>query len=88
MFKETKRLCCVAGSLNCATHKFSVFINDLATIINEAGLGVSVNATIISCFFLLYADDIAFVAPDPKSLQSMLDIISEWCRLLGLVINT
>ena len=64
---------------------FSVFINDLATRINEAGLGVSVDDTIIS--ILLYADDIALIAPDPKSLQSMLDIVSDWCRMWGLAIN-
>ena len=64
---------------------FSVFINDLATRINEAGLDVTIDDVIVS--ILLYADDIVLIAPDTRSLQSMLDIVSDWCQLWGLDFN-
>ena len=64
---------------------FSVYINDLAVRINNARLGVSVGDIILSIF--LYADDIALIAPDASSLQSMLDIVAEWSNTWGLSIN-
>ena len=64
---------------------FSVYINDLAVRINDARLGVSVGDAILS--ILLYADDIALIAPDASSLQSMLDIVAEWSNTWGLSIN-
>ena len=36
---------------------------------------------------LLYADDVAFIAPDAVSLQHMLDILDAWCQKWKLEIN-
>ena len=56
---------------------FALFINDLATEIKEAKLGVDVDDTNIS--ILLYADDIALISPTYRNSQLMLDILSKWC---------
>jgi hypothetical protein len=65
---------------------FSIFINDLAMDINALQCGVSIDDTVIS--LLLYADDIALIAPDERSLQLMLDCVNNWCSKWRLVVNT
>ena len=64
---------------------FSVYVNDLAKEINQLGCGVNVDNSIIS--ILLYADDIALIAPDEHSLQQMLNSVNVWCMQWRLVIN-
>ena len=56
---------------------FSVFLNDLATVINDLNVGVNApNAGNVS--ILLYADDIVLIAPSEENLQSMLNALSAW----------
>ena len=50
---------------------FSPYINDLANEIKEMGLGIDIDDLQLS--ILLYADDIALIAPDAESLQLMLN---------------
>jgi len=64
---------------------FSVYINDLAERINSLNCGITVDDIQLS--ILLYADDIALIAPDENSLQSMLNAVSEWCSTWKLSIN-
>ena len=55
---------------------FSVFLNDLATEIKKLNVGVDTSDGTVS--ILLYADDIALIAPSEKNLQKMLDTLSAW----------
>ena len=36
---------------------------------------------------LLYADDIVLISPTPEKLQSMLDVVGNWCRKWGVQVN-
>ncbi|XP_063436893.1 ankyrin repeat domain-containing protein 50-like [Mytilus trossulus] len=53
---------------------FAAYINDLAKRINNLNCGVCFDDTVLS--ILLYADDIALIAPDEESLQKMLDTVT------------
>ena len=37
---------------------------------------------------LLYADDIVLISPTPEKLQSMLDVVGNWCRKWGMQVKT
>ena len=64
---------------------FSVYINDLTERINSLNCGVNIDDFKLS--ILLYADDIALIAPDENSLQSMLNVVTDWCSEWKLCIN-
>ena len=64
---------------------FSIYINDLASKINDLNCGIQTDETMLS--ILLYADDIVLLAPDEISLQRMMNIVSEWCDDWKLTIN-
>ena len=55
---------------------FSVFLNDLATEIKNLNAGVDTSDGTVG--ILLYADDIALIAPSEKNLQKMLDTLFAW----------
>ena len=65
---------------------FALYINDLAREIKNLNLGVDIDDLQLS--ILLYADDIALIAPDASSLQKMLDKLCEWCSKWRLTINS
>ncbi|VDI22082.1 Hypothetical predicted protein [Mytilus galloprovincialis] len=56
---------------------FAIYINDLVECINNLQCGIRIGDDLVS--ILLYADDIALIAPDKDSLQKMLDVVSDWC---------
>ena len=64
---------------------FSLYINDLANEIKQMNLGVDIDELQLS--ILLYADDVALIAPDADSLQLMLDKLNEWCCKWRLTVN-
>lgn len=64
---------------------FAIYINDLVNDINSLSAGVTMDEKVISS--LLYADDIALIAPDEISLQKMLDAVGEWCKRWRLIVN-
>lgn len=64
---------------------FSVYINDLVHEINSLNCGVYIDDKMLS--LLLYADDIALLAPDESCLQRMLDCVSDWCSRWRLSVN-
>ena len=71
---------------------FAIFINDLATEINNAKLGVNLNIEggpeidyVLS--ILLYADDIVCLAEDEIKLQDILFIVETCCKRYRLEVN-
>ena len=64
---------------------FSFFINDLALKLKSTNVGVVCGDEKVS--ILLFADDIVLIAENPNDLQVLLNILSAWCKLNGMVIN-
>ena len=64
---------------------FSIFINSLATELNELKLGLQVGNTHVS--ILLYADDMVLLSDSEAKLQSMLDHVAQWCSKWRIVVN-
>ena len=65
---------------------FSLFINDLAVELKRSNLGIPLGGD-MCLSTLFYADDIVIMAENEKSLQSMLDIVTMWCKKWRLMIN-
>ena len=49
----------------------------MAQRINDLQCGIKIDDIFLS--ILLYADDIALIAPDESKLQQMLDVVTSWC---------
>ena len=64
---------------------FSIYVNDLAEDIRALNIGVDIDDLNVS--ILLYADDIALIAPDEESLQNMLNCIHSWCMKWRMTLN-
>ena len=64
---------------------FSLFINDLAQEVKDLDAGIMIGGLCLS--ILLYADDIVLLAPTAEKLQSMLGVVTTWCRKWGMKIN-
>ena len=64
---------------------FSMFIDDLVVDINKTGKGVPLDSDIIAS--LLYADDVAILAENVSDLQSILNVVDQWCQAWGININ-
>ena len=64
---------------------FKIFIRDLSSLILSVGNYPHLNGLSVS--HLLWADDLVLLALDPKSLQSNLNILSEFCKKMKLEIN-
>jgi exonuclease III len=63
---------------------FSCFVETLAVRLRTVG-GVQLGSRWLHS--LLYADDVAILADSPESLQSMLDVVSGFCREFRLKLN-
>ena len=67
---------------------FSLFINQLATHITEAGRhGVQLLSGMMELFILLFADDITLLATTPLGLQNQLNCLKECCTSLHMEVN-
>jgi hypothetical protein len=64
---------------------FNLYINSLGEEINNAGLGIKYDDEQVG--ILMYADDVVCLAESPEDLQSMLDILDDWCRKWRLELN-
>ena len=58
----------------------------MAREINELGLGVKVDRR-EKLSLLCYADDVVLLAESEEDLQSMLDVVSHWCKQWRLEVN-
>ncbi|XP_053394824.1 uncharacterized protein LOC123524463 [Mercenaria mercenaria] len=65
---------------------FSIFINDLVKEVNDLDLGFDLGERKVS--MLLYADDIVMFAKTKEDLQSMLNVLHNWCKRWRVLINT
>ena len=70
---------------------FSIFVNDLAMDIKDAGLGINLefdaSGSMTTVSLLLYADDIVCLGESEMDLQSILVIVESWCRKWQLEVN-
>ena len=64
---------------------FNLYVNSLAIAIKDTGLGVDIGEGCMP--ILLYADDIVLIAESETDLQSLLDVLDEWCKTWHLDIN-
>ena len=61
------------------------YINDLTNEIKRSNLGIDNEYFDMS--ILMFADDIALVSDSERNMQSMLDIVNNWCHKWRLNIN-
>ena len=71
---------------NISATLFSIFINDLAEELNHSKLGIPLDENLVVST-LLYADDIVILAENEENLQSLLNIIANWCKQWKLEVN-
>ena len=67
---------------------FSLFINDLSTLLREScQTGIFITNQIPDILSLLYADDIASCAETVNKLQQQINIVDNFCQKTGMQIN-
>ena len=64
---------------------FSIYINDLANDIKNLNCGLTIDNINISIF--LYADDIVLISESTNGLQSMLNVLNDWCCKWRITVN-
>lgn len=74
-----------------STELFKVFVNDLIERLKAADVGVAVetetegDALSVSC--LMFADDLVMMAESQEDLQSLTNVLSDWCGENELEVN-
>ena len=81
---ETK--CGVKQGDNLSPILFSIYLNDLALVLKEFGLGINIDEN-TNVPLLLYADDIVLIATTEVKLQRMLDLLHDWYKKFLMTIN-
>ena len=67
---------------------FSIFINEIALILDEKGLhGIQMVPGLIELFILLFADDLVLLSNTVRGLQNQINVLSEACKQIFLEIN-
>ncbi|MES9881007.1 MAG: reverse transcriptase family protein [Sedimenticola sp.] len=64
---------------------FSIYVNDLADRLKSLNCGIDIDG--YNLCVLLYADDIAIIAPNEESLQTMLNEVNNWCCKWRMTLN-
>ena len=64
---------------------FNLFVNNLGTLLEQSGKGVTFDGVILSCLF--YADDLLQITETEQD-QYLFDILSTWCNRNMMNINT
>ena len=65
---------------------YSLYIDDLVTILSDAGIGCHVKNLFLS--ILLYADDMCLLAPSLKGLQRLLQLTEKYCVEWDVMLNS
>ena len=67
---------------------FSIFINEFASLVENSGIkGVQLVPELTEILLLMFADDIALIADTVQGLQSLLNVLYDFCTNKGLIIN-
>ena len=64
---------------------YSLYIDDLITILKSLGIGCYVRGIFAASLF--YADDMAVLAPSIKGLQKLLDACNSYCEVWDIKLN-
>ena len=64
---------------------FSCYVNDMIVILRKNGIGCHIIRLFVAC--ILFADDLALMAPSRKALQELMDICLEYCSKFCLTFN-
>ena len=64
---------------------FALYVNDLILLLRKRGLGCHVMNIFIGC--ILFADDLALLAPSRRALQVMIDIVADYLKEFCLDLN-
>ena len=64
---------------------FAVYVDDMVTMLRRLGYGCHIINTFIGC--ILFADDLALLAPTRRALQRMIDACSAYCDVHCLTFN-
>ena len=68
---------------------FSIFINELATELENSNLrGVQLFPDLAEILLLMFADDLALISDSIIGLQRLLNILHNFCVIRDLVVNT
>ncbi len=70
---------------NLSPNCFSMYLNPLLTELKATGIGVSIENSIISV--LAYADDLVLIAENENDLQTLINIVQDWCSKWRLSVN-
>ena len=65
---------------------FSVYIDDIVKILRQSGVGCHLIKLFVGC--LLFADDLAIMAPTRLALQKLIDLCSSYCEEFCLQFNS
>ena len=64
---------------------YCIYVDDLVEILQALGIGCHLQQTFLS--ILLYADDMALLAPSLKGLQTLLSVTENYCREWDIMLN-
>ncbi len=64
---------------------FNLYINDLALTFKDSGLGLHIDGEHVC--LLVFGDDIVCMADNESDLQSMLNILHDWCNIWTMKVN-
>ena len=65
---------------------FALYINDLIVALRKSGIGCHLVKLFVAC--ILFADDLALMAPSRSALQSLINICHDYCSKYCLSFNT
>ena len=65
---------------------FTVYVDDMIGILMRSGIGFHLVNVFVGC--LLFADDLALLAPSQSALQRMVNLCHEYCLKYCLQINS
>ena len=64
---------------------YCIYVDDLVEILSAIGIGCHLRDTFLS--LLLYADDMALLAPSFKGLQTLLSATEQYCKAWDIMLN-